>query len=494
MDIPSKYLHQPISFFRQDKLDYFCIGFISLIIYFISISSFGQGITNDSIDYISAGLTIQEGMLKTNGEIFCEWPPLFPLLLGISTLIGSDIITFAAILHGLIYCINVLLALYILKQSLTQKTIFIAGLIIILFSAPLLQVHVIIWSEPVFITLILLNIIFLEKYLQGRSLTNLGMLILLGMLMDLQRRTGVFFICATFILITKFTKRSIIHYVIYLCINSIPVIWFYLKRKSLSGIYMRPAILNMKSGFEKFVEFLNTFTSFLLPSQLPLLFRIITLVLLAVVLIYLLRKQNIKSAYLKISFFHFAAYSILLLISLYFIKAEDIIDDRILSPVYLPFFISLLIIADHIFKNNRETIQLRIFNFIITLILFFWTIYPLSRTIYHINRWNTSGTGGYNSTYWRSHNTIQSLEKEKVSNIIFTNHVHALRYYLNYKNDIPYIIYPQHKLMTSKSSYGLLVCIESVSDNPAEACISESINNKVTLKNFKDGTIWKLKK
>jgi hypothetical protein len=61
-------------------------------VYYSSIITFGSGITDDSINYLSAASSFPS-LIKIDGTAFIEWPPLYPALLSLYKITGMNILT-----------------------------------------------------------------------------------------------------------------------------------------------------------------------------------------------------------------------------------------------------------------------------------------------------------------------------------------------------------------------------------------------------------------
>jgi hypothetical protein len=146
-----------VSLFHKG-VEYLFVGFLSGFIFF----HYGLGITNDSVNYVNASLSIMEGMKKADGMPYTEWPPLFSLLLSISNLIHINTLDFAKLLLGAVYIASTMLLF--LKTNVKTKAEYLTSVILLIFSAPFIQMHVLVWSEPIFMLLILINVSLLKKY------------------------------------------------------------------------------------------------------------------------------------------------------------------------------------------------------------------------------------------------------------------------------------------------------------------------------------------
>ena len=493
MDTPSKHTACSISFFKRNELDYIVVALLTLLIFFIAIKSFGLGITNDSVNYLSAAQSFPQGLNKADGSPYTEWPPLFPVLLSIAHIVHLDLLSFSVLFQGIVLISINLIALYILKTNLQSRPILCLGIILLIFSAPVLQMHVMLWSEPFFLLLILLNLIILKHYLSTLHLKFFILLIGLGMLMYLQRKTGIVFIASTAVLLfllIKQKRKGFLFSLLYLMPCAIPIYLWYNRRFKIAGQLLGEGEFKPDSFSTILEQLAHTFSSYFLPSAIPLIYRIIFLaILFLIVSAAILKSRKIKDLlinnfYFKASFFIIISYYAALLLLLVYIQIDDKVDDRILAPAYLPLFLSGMILVDSFYAKLKIPIFL--------LLLGVWLLYPLVRTGYHLYRWNTSGTGGYNSISWSENKIISHyLSSKSEQDTLFTNSIYPLKYFLNFKAGKKFIILPQKAILKGKVM-GQLICFPAEWVYPYEKCLGDNIVEKKQLLKNEHGKIWLL--
>ncbi len=140
---------------------------LAIILVLVATSSYGTGLSPDSVGYISIARQIAEGngYVDRYGEDVAVWPPLYPFVLGVIQLLFSvDPLEATRFINALAFGLNVALALWIVAQNLPLKFVF-AAFLWLGFSLPLLQVSVMAWSEPLFILFSLGWLISLNAYL-----------------------------------------------------------------------------------------------------------------------------------------------------------------------------------------------------------------------------------------------------------------------------------------------------------------------------------------
>ncbi len=71
------------------------------------ISAYGPGVSPDSIIYLETAVSVASGEgFYANGEPVTHFPPAYPLLLALGSLIGSDILATSRVVHATIFGMN----------------------------------------------------------------------------------------------------------------------------------------------------------------------------------------------------------------------------------------------------------------------------------------------------------------------------------------------------------------------------------------------------
>jgi len=493
LDTHSKNI-KPIISFLFYRGDYLFAFFGSLIMFGLAIHKYGLGVTFDSINYLSAGLTVTEGMKNADGTIFFEWPPLYPWILSLSKFLSINIIKFASCFNYITYAINILLTYHIIKQNVKNRSVSNAALLILIFSIPLLQVHILIWSEPFFMLLVLINLLVINKYVKQKKFYLILILSFISLLLQLQRKAGVYFMISNILIIIYYNRKSLLLHTIFYSIISILVTasWF-IGRHQVSGIYFGSYKFTPSAFGMLLQQFLNTFTSYFLPLPIPLAIRIcILLAILTLLFSYLLKKNINFLSLIKNNQFQFLSavftffYFSILILSLLFFHISEEIDDRILSPAYLPFLIFLFLFVDQLEVNFTKTARVIVIYSIVI-----WLVYCIGRTYHNMKRWNETGTGGYNRIGWYQNVAIKNLLKEDNNQIILTNNVETLTYHLNFLSNKNFTILPMETKRNIEN--GLLVCFPPDLTSIKNDCAHDRWSKKELILNSRDGKIWKIK-
>jgi hypothetical protein len=214
---------------------------------------YGPGLSPDSAGYISAArsLLAGNGYLYPDGQMYTQWPPLFPTLLAGLGLLGMDPLTGARVLNAVAFGLIVLLSGRLFARCTTTREFALLGTSSILISIPLLGVSVMVWSEPVFVVLTLLFMLYMPAFLCTGRLRSLILVAIFAGLACLERYAGITAVLAGSILILLgMSEPSILRRLKYLagfCIlSSSPLaVWFVRNRliagQTTGGHHLHPA-------------------------------------------------------------------------------------------------------------------------------------------------------------------------------------------------------------------------------------------------------------
>ena len=156
------------------------------------IASGGQiGMTLDSYYYFSAAENWAKSgqLLDHQGNVYANWPPLYPWLLSLGV---PNMLSFALWLHGF----ALLASVYFFNRCLPEKlspAIRNAALLSYALYAPLLACSIYLWSEVVFMAVLMAAFAAFQRKEKPAMLVAY---IIAANLMCLQRNAGIFFIAA----------------------------------------------------------------------------------------------------------------------------------------------------------------------------------------------------------------------------------------------------------------------------------------------------------
>ncbi len=149
----------------------------------------GAGASPDSVVYIGVARNLLAGRGLTEpfgAELdtpLTRYPPLYPVLLAAGGPVGVDPLVTSRWLAALLAGANVFLAGLALRSLLPfSRWLPLIGSLLVLTGYPLLAMHSMAWSEPLFLLLSFLGLFLLAAHLdRGRTATLVGAGLLIGL-------------------------------------------------------------------------------------------------------------------------------------------------------------------------------------------------------------------------------------------------------------------------------------------------------------------------
>lgn len=331
----------------------------------------GPGVSPDSAGYLlcAESLIKGEGFASINDPDYVYWPPLYPMTLAGVRWLGHgalNALDAARGLNAVLFGLIVLQSGLLLRRHVESDRLALVGSLVPLVASPLLHVSVFVWSEPLFISL---TLTFLVVATWGGDRTSLRRAALLGSiagLAALTRYIGVSLIATGVVILTldgvrrlagvrsKASVRAIALSVsIFVVSSSIPLaLWFarnYAVAKTLTGVRfstLRDLWSNVHISAMVLLKWIS-------PATIPPVPAVIVLGLLVLGMLLVLFGPRRRSgsdaasprAGVEARPFALAAFAFIYvawLAASASLLHFDIINDRLLSPVYVPGLILVL--------------------------------------------------------------------------------------------------------------------------------------------------------
>jgi hypothetical protein len=171
----------------------------------------GIGLSPDSVEYISCARSLLEGNGYTiyNGNRFILWPPLYPSLIALLGLTGIEPLEGARYINALLFGLIVYSSGLLFMACYRKSYLAITGCICVLLSYPLTFVCSMAWSEPLFILLVVMFIIYLAKFLENVRLPILFIFSTVAAFACLQRYCGTTLIITACAVIIVFMSLNL---------------------------------------------------------------------------------------------------------------------------------------------------------------------------------------------------------------------------------------------------------------------------------------------
>ncbi len=323
------------------------------------ITPYGAGVTPDSIIYLGGAKSLLAGKgFSINGNPITHFPPLYPFFLAASGLLENNLVQAARFLNAFLFGVNVgLLALSVyLAGGRNFLTTTIAAFFF-LSSGPLINLHAMAWTEPLFITFLLACIILLCLYVIKPSLSMLIASSLFLGLSIVTRYVGIAFIPAALLIVFMNRRelnfgRRFLNALIYLAFTCSPLVILFTRNLIVArSATNRSFIMHPVPVLQFLSKLFQIVFDFFAPISLPAgvraaIFGLITIFLIVQILIF--SKQHFKDILwhplnwrtmgivMPISCLLFSiSYVLFLYISISSFDAATPVDARILSPLLI---------------------------------------------------------------------------------------------------------------------------------------------------------------
>jgi hypothetical protein len=419
---------------------FFLFGLVGVIL-IISYSPWGIGVTHDSAFYLSSASNLTEGdglsWIGDKGRLrpLTHFPPFYPILLAPFIALGIDpevvALGLAALSFGLIASITGHLV-YLLTRELAIGVVVSA---LVLISPPIIGVHTIALSEPVFLVLTLVLILALSKYLMDPRWTNFLLISILAALGYLTRYVGITLIFTGVVAIVLFSQKELRmrlrDAILFSIVAFIPMAFWMLRNYSLTGTMTNRTLNFHPPTGDSILRFLDTLNSWIVPNEFSFRYQVVGLILASLLFLYLLSRlwkslgndeRQVKSFVGSTTAF-LIIYLTSLAFSITFVDASTPLDNRILSPAYLAGFIVLTLVLSFIIRrSNNKAILIPIVIFAGVLV---WNNLAGSRET--LGNLKENGIG-FTAKSWKESETISWLSTQSEDALIYTNERFAITY------------------------------------------------------------------
>ena len=405
---------------------------------FVLLSTrYGAGLEFDSENYIATARNLIRGIgfIGYNGDPFVLWPPLYPAILAtVGMIFRTDPFLIANVVNALIFGLIVYLGGVLTFRHLSSFPVFaFVGALTIVFSIPLFAVSLMAWTEPVFILFVILSLIFAESYLAKNDIASLMLLSSSIALSCLTRYIGVSLILwGALIIIFRRDgpKARIRHLSLFILISALPLgIWLIRNYAITSTLFgpREPSIITLPQSLY-FTS--KTLLIWYVPRRIAIS-KLILILLCASSVVFI--GLCIKDIFQRVKVIAKRMGPIILFIVVYaaFLIISEVttlsewIDNRYLSPIYVPLTLLLLIFIQELGEVYQKTFPKKIVNCFLAIGIMIWLIYPIG--VYVVNAIEQTQTGDLrrlSNKAWMESETIRHLRRQpslQSANMGYTN-------------------------------------------------------------------------
>ncbi len=382
----------PGAFRRKDALFYTAIAVLGFALVLVSTSTYGAGVSTDSISYLSAAEHWSRGSGVTDhrGGPLLLWPPLYPLVLGsLESVSGLPLEQLGRYLNAFIFAGLILLAGVLLERSLPEQAAWRLWANLALLTSPsILALCANIGSDGLFILLILLFFAAAQRWQRTQSPRWLVFLAGIAAAASLTRWTGATLVMTGSLWVIYIRRnnlrRALLQGLGFSTLASMPLAaWVFGRNYWRYGSLVGHRNLAEIRPTDNLIYTLEKAAVWFLPntvierSWLPVL----ALLLVATLIVFLHRELR-KRLYRLLLSPTMALYCLFLLGYLGFILVTtfsgdhiDVYDDRYQAPMYVPLLLIFLACLREILLAASARWRGWVYAGV-TLLMFVWLLYP----------------------------------------------------------------------------------------------------------------------
>ncbi|MBN8719708.1 MAG: hypothetical protein J0H85_09710 [Sediminibacterium magnilacihabitans] len=464
----------------------------------------GIGISPDSVEYITTAENIRQHgrMADFTGLLLVLFPAGYPCLLAaIQFITGLSVMAFAPVLNSLLFG-GVLFATATIINGLEKtatwyRSLFLLALVL---SRCMLQAYSMLWSETVFVLLILVFIIQAQRYLQQKTWRSLLLLSLITAITLVTRYAGVVLLAVGSILMladeTLGRKKKIQHLLVFnltgASLLAANLIRNHFVSQSFTGVRERAE----RDLWDNLLDIGNTFGSWLpfmkgYEKAMAVLFIIVVLLALTVVVYRILQQQFFRSYEMALSLF-FLVYA-LFMVTIATVSRFEELNSRLLLPLYIPM---LLLLTGWFVPAVQSAFGIK--KIILCALMFFlYASFQWYQYRQNANAWEDikdAGIPGYTEDSWTQSETIDYIRKHKqeLGSLVYANANDAIYFLTGMRADMLPHKDIQKEIEEFFSYPSFCVVMFTDGDNPDLVSIDFIQRHKKLLwqKSFEDGAIY----
>jgi 4-amino-4-deoxy-L-arabinose transferase-like glycosyltransferase len=337
------------------------IGALALLAFctVLIATPWGVGLAGDSPVYVGTARNLLAGngviYLNDGGELspVSHYPPLYSLAIAGFALTGSDPLTAARWLNAFLFAANVVLAGVMAFAATGSSGASLAAAFLAFVSFPIVQIHSMAWSEPLFTFLGFSGLLLLGITLQ---LEKHWMLWASGIMIGLScltRYAGIAFVgtgaLGILLLGRKERRMTVRDAAIFLALSSLPLAVWAMRNLWLAGSTANRGLAFHPPGIQDLITGINSLCLWFLPVgilAMPVWVRLAALGVLTVLLIRFAGTENFsESRFVQLIAVFLGGYGIFVFVARCFFDRAISFETRILSPAYIAAMILVLAAA-----------------------------------------------------------------------------------------------------------------------------------------------------
>lgn len=412
----------------------------------LATTRYGVGTSPDSVVYIGVARNLLAGRGLTEpfgAEIdtaLTRYPPLYPVLLAAGGPVGVDPLDTARWLAALLFGANILFVGLALQSLLPQsRWLPLAGSLLMLTGLPLLTMHSMAWSEPLFLLFSFVGLFLLARFLDTGKTLLLASAGVLTSLAFLTRYAALPFLAAGVLGILLLGRQPLAKRLIagafFAALGVLPTVLWTLRNVAVADTATARVVAWHPAGKAHVWQALYTAAGWLhVPQSAPnwlrlgLLLAVAGAALLVVAIVWRGRPARPMPPFMQLLVLLLPLYAGFLVVSISLLDASTPLDDRILAPIYVATIFLALYAAGELLQVVAHPRRWQAGMAALLLLLVAGSVI---RSAGWVNEGYTQGIG-FTSLAWQRSPVIQQVRALPEDAVLYSNvpeaiYLHAKR-------------------------------------------------------------------
>ena len=418
------YMNPSVSVMSDRLTAYTLTGIAAIVAAYVLVilgtSKYGLGMNTDTAAYFSAATNLVEGrgLVQYNGGSYVYYAPLYPVLLAIPVALGAEIGEAARHLHAATFALTVLLAVLWIRRLAAAQSLAVLGVLAVLLALPFFHTWTVVFSEAVFIPLIVASLWGLATYLSDDSQRALWLATACAMLACLSRFAGLPLLMAGSAIILlagrPSIRRRVVDAALFSIVGSLPTALWVLRNLAVSATTTGARFDEPSTFPDTLYRLLETLGSWFILPRAPEMVRVAVGVgligLMGWTLIASVRSAVSRSLDARrdvdgrrgtlLVTSGFVCVYVLFLAWAVSSKWTPSDPSRLLAPILVPLVVGGVVLADAA-AARLKTVAVPAIQFVPALVLVLLLAWPVRGVAGSIRYARQHGAGHYSSDAWQ---------------------------------------------------------------------------------------------
>jgi len=396
-----------------------CLAGLLLIVFYTRHG--GVGISPDSIAYLSVARNIVYHGLPVDYSLrpLVDFPVMYPFFLSLCGFIaGTDPLSVATLINAVLFAVVIFLTGHLIDTFSSAGRLYKCMILLVIALSPsLLEIYSMLWSETLFILLTMLFFVVFAQYLKSRSVLTLVISGVLVSIACITRYAGVTLIgTGLMVLVFDFSlpwRKKMLHCIWFGTAAVSLLILNLIRNAMIMGSLTGPREAGILSLSDNIVFYGRVIGRWLALSaeQPQFVSGVSILIFCGICLLFFKRSWSHRNYAVAENCFaaFFIVYTVFI-IGISTLSHFEQINNRLLSPIFIPLIIALTSWIPAELKNLKSG-QYKVLCLALLFILSGYGWHQYSQLAEMYNEVTDSGIAGYTDDSWRKSETAAFLQK-----------------------------------------------------------------------------------